>query len=60
MSDATDAALVAGVLAGQRRPLAKAITELDHLSSEAEKTIAVMDSANRARDAFKSEMEGGK
>ena len=40
--------------------MAKAITELDHLSSEAEKTIAVMDSANRARDAFKSEMEGGK
>ena len=38
--------------------MAKAITELDQLSGEAEKSINIMDAANRARDAFKSEMEG--
>lgn len=38
--------------------MAKAITELDQLSSDAERTIATMDAANRAREAFKSEMEG--
>jgi uncharacterized protein YaaN involved in tellurite resistance len=39
--------------------MAKAITELDQLSADAERTITTMDAANRAREAFKSEMEGG-
>ncbi len=38
--------------------MAKAISELDQLSTDAERTIATMDAANRAREAFKSEMEG--
>lgn len=39
--------------------MAQAIVELDQLSSDAGKTIDTMNAANRARDAFKSEMEGG-
>ena len=39
--------------------MAQAIVELDQLSSDAGKTIETMQAANRARDAFKSEMEGG-